>query len=238
MNNREQQLTAAYILHRRPYRNTSLILEFFTKTHGRITAIARGARSGKPGQKAVFQAFTPCLINWYGKNNLVTLRHIEASDLPRVSMGNALFCGFYLNELLVRVLTHQDPYASLFDAYDQCLINLTQADQEVALRQFELILLQELGYALQLQSTYENQAIAHDSFYYYHPDKGFSLCSENNTQQITAKNTVFSGENLLALANNDFTQASTKRAAKQLMRFALKRFIGDKPLASRSLFLE
>jgi DNA repair protein RecO (recombination protein O) len=138
----------AFVLHARPYRETSLIVEAFTADHGRVAMVARGAKRARSEMRGLLQAFQPLLLSWYGQAELKTLARAEwrgGMPLPR---GSALMCGFYLNELLLKLLAREDPHPRLYAAYEQALAQLAGgAEQATLLRRFELSLLAELGYA-------------------------------------------------------------------------------------------
>src|SRR6266404_7748539 len=141
----------AFVLHAHPYRETSLIVEALTADYGRVAMVARGARRARSELRGVLQAFQPLSLSWLGAGELKTLVKAEwRGGLPLVT-GSALLCGFYLNELLLKLLPREDPHPRLFDAYESALSRLANgADQAPVLRQFELELMAELGYALPL----------------------------------------------------------------------------------------
>lgn len=144
-------LEKAFVLHTRPYRDTSLLVDFFTLDAGRVTAVARGARGPKSRLKGLLQPFVPLLINWYGKTELVTLGGADANGASITLNGDVLISGMYLNELLMRLLTRFDPLPHLFEQYNRTIIALSQKQlPELCLRLFELNLLNELGYGLRL----------------------------------------------------------------------------------------
>src|ERR1700675_5081227 len=141
----------AFVLHAHPYRETSLIVEAFTADYGRVALVARGAKRPRSELRGVLQAFQPLTLSWAGGGELKTLIRAEwRSGLPLVS-GSALLCGFYLNELLLKLLPREDAHPQLFNDYQDALARLAAgADQATVLRRFELRLLAELGYALPL----------------------------------------------------------------------------------------
>src|SRR5262249_26506740 len=131
-------LQPAYILHRRAYRETSFLLEIFSKDHGRLTAVIKGARNNKANTQGLFQPFTPLLVSWAGKGEMMTLTHLELNGEAERLQGECLFAGFYLNELLMALLEKWDAHSGLFLAYQQALQQLQgkSLDQKV-LRTFE-----------------------------------------------------------------------------------------------------
>src|SRR6266699_5404611 len=143
-----QESREAFILHGYPYRETSLLLETFTRAFGRVSMVARGARSPRSPLRGVLLAFQPLALSWFGKGELRTLARAEWVGGQPLLQGEALMCGFYLNELLLRLLPREDPHEALFDAYSEALARLSAAQSFPAvLRSFEKRRLAELGYA-------------------------------------------------------------------------------------------
>ncbi|WP_423062839.1 DNA repair protein RecO [Candidiatus Paracoxiella cheracis] len=225
-------LEPAFVLHRRPYSDTSLIVELFSVNHGRISAVARSARGLKSRYKGKLELFSPLLVSWLGGRELKTLGNVELHGRPTLLDGDTLLCGFYLNELLMRLLHRDDPYPDLFDAYKKTLENLSNgAPVQILLRCFEKKLLHELGYGLPLNREIETGLpIEPSQYYHYIPDRGF-LKSERDDSQIA----IFSGHSLIALHNEQFDEEETLKEIKRLMRMAIGRHLGNKPLQSREL---
>lgn len=219
-------LQPAYLLHARPYRDTSLLVDLFTKDHGRITAVARGARAPRSRIKGLLQAFRPLLVDWFGKTELVTLGNVESASTPPLE-NTALFSGLYLNELLIRALKPHDAHSELYFAYAHTLLLLTDPTRslENTLRLFEKSILKETGYGLYLDNIEEEQ------FYEFDPAQGFTRASSDSPL-------LFSGESLLALEKETLNTPQHLRDAKRLMRIALRPIIGHHPLKSRELFLK
>ncbi|WP_040933689.1 DNA repair protein RecO [Coxiella burnetii] len=223
-------LEPAFILHRRPYSNTSLILELLTPNHGRVCALARSARGLKSRYKGKLELFSPLLISWSGRSDLKFLGDVEANGMPYLLEGEALLCGFYLNELLIRLLHHDDPYLRLFHHYQNTLEKLVNGRLEATLRCFEKQLLDELGYGLPLSCDVEMKLpFKPDQFYQYLPDRGFLLCEKSEERD------VFSGKSLLALQEESFSDESSLKEIKYLMRLTLNRLLGKKLLKTREL---
>jgi len=225
-------LEPAYVLHRRPYSNTSLLLDVFTATYGRMSALARSARGLSSRYRGKLELFYPMLISWSGRSELKTLGTVEFSNTPIILDGDALLCGFYLNEMLLRLLEKDDPYPQLFHLYHDTLQQLScQQDQRQILRLFEKKLLHELGYGLtfthELQSGHDIYA---EKFYQYIPNRGFTHCEPNVRDE-----TIFAGSSLLALHHENFANSAELNDAKRLMRLVFKRHLGDKPLKTRTL---
>ncbi len=219
-------LQPAYILHRRPYANTSLLLECFAASAGRFPAIARGGRTA-----ALMQPFTPLLLAWRGKGEVKTITACEQQDgsSPRL-VGRTLYCGFYLNELLMRLLGRGDPYGQLFRHYGQTLQRLADGDQiDTCLRRFERVLLHELGYGLMLDCDADTgAAIDPLQHYHYEPEIG--------PVAARAKGGGVRGSTLLALAADQPLTGAAAREARALMRLVLTHYLGRQPLKSRELF--
>ena len=230
-------LQPAYILHTRPYRDSSLLIDAFTASQGRISLIAkaaRGMRSKHSRFKGLLQAFVPLLISWRGKTELLNLLNAESSGFayPQLS-GKFLICGLYLNELLMRLLYRHDSHPSLFLAYQTALATLSQ-NPNVALRLFEKRLLAELGYALQLnQDSQTRESILPDQHYQFIPSQGLVICLNS----VIHKAAIFSGASLLAIHAEQWTTPSQLLDAKRLFRLALHHLLEGKNIRSRELFL-
>lgn len=224
-------LQPTYILHTRHYRDTSLLLEIFSRDEGRISAVARSARGPKSRFKGILQPFVPLLLSWQGRTELMNLSAAESSRSPHYLTGQALFCGIYLNELLMRLLHRHDAHPGLFTAYEQALINLQQ-EQSITLRLFEKRLLLELGYALPLNKmSQDDLPIEPEHYYYFDPTQGLSLCTTHSNHS-----NIFAGESLLALHHERLTESAHLRDAKRLLRLAITHLLDHKPLRSRELF--
>lgn len=222
----------AYCLHRRAYRETSFLVDIFTKEEGRFTVIARGARNIKSSMQGLLQPFTPLFISWAGSGELVTLTQVELrADVKRLQ-GDALYAGMYLNELLIRLMHPHDSHPDLFLTYQETLHTLsTQGLQARFLRQFEKRLLEALGYGLlPVGDRRTKETIHSENYYRFVPDQGFVL------SQTAGELNVFSGKNLQAMADECWDDESTLQEAKRLMRLVLSQLLGGKPIYSRKLF--
>lgn len=227
------QLAPGYVLHQRPYRESSMLLEVFTGLYGRVGLVARGVRSPKSRQRGDLQPFRPLRLSWNARGELGTLTAVE-TDAPGTRLqGTALYSAFYLNELLVRLLVRDDPHPGLYGCYQATLEGLIQGgDIEPLLRIFEKSLLQEIGYGLLLDCEVESgEPVQPERFYDYHLESGPVLAAESDVQAF-----VFKGSSLLALERGQLTDADVLRDAKRLMRAALNLYLGSKPLKSRELF--
>lgn len=222
----------AFVLHRRPWSETSLILDVFTEESGRACLVAKGARAKRSGLKGVLQPFTPLLLRFAGRGEVKTLRGAEAVSLALPLSGITLYSGLYVNELISRVLEYETRFSELFFDYLHCLQTLAAVidSPEPALRKFELALLGHLGYGVDfLHCAGSGEPVDDAMTYRYREEKGFiaSMVIDNNT---------FTGRHLRALASRDFPDRDTLRAAKRFTRTALKPWLGGKPLKSRELF--
>lgn len=215
---------AAYVLHSRPYRDTSALVDFFTLEHGKVSAVVKGARNPKSKFRAVLQPFTPLQISWRGRQELKTLITAEAVAAPVFLTGSALLCGLYVNELLERLLQNIDPHPRLYVYYQYVLNELLDGtDIEVALRVFERQLLQQLGY------DFDFSRCLPERHYYYHPEQGFCQTSPMNKAALPA-------ELLQAMGREEYTQAAVRKVAKRLMRQVFDHLLGHQRLRSRELF--
>jgi DNA repair protein RecO (recombination protein O) len=227
------QLAPGYVLHQRPYRESSVLLEVFTEPHGRVGLVARGIRSPKSRQRGDLQPFRSLRLSWNARSELGTLTAVEADAPGGRLQGVALYSAFYLNELLVRLLVRNDPHPGLYAHYQASLERLMQGgDIEPLLRLFEKNLLQEIGYGLLLDCEVESgEPVQPDNYYDYHLESGPVLLQRQNAQAF-----VFKGSSLLALERGKLTGTDVLRDAKRLMRSALNLYLGNKPLKSRELF--
>ena len=226
------RLQPAFVLHRRDYRNTSLLLELFTPLEGRLPAIARGAKSGRASRAALLQPFTPLHVVVRGRGEIKQLYQVEPDGRPLELGGERLYCGFYLNELLMRLLERRDPYPGLYLHYQETLERLASgAPPDHCLRYFELDLLQELGYGMLLEySADSGEPVDPDRRYHYELEQGpLARASGPEDQRIH-------GRTLLGLHNRDLSDPQTAAEAKRLLRRVLAFYLGDKPLKSRELF--
>lgn len=225
-------LEPAYILHTRPYRDTSLIVEFFTKNQGKCAALARSARGLRSRFKGVLVPFTPLLISCYGKSDLLYLTALEANGPAYFFQGKALFNSLYLNELLYKLLPSSDPNPQIFAAYQETLANLyKQLNEQKTLRTFEMRLLTELGYGLHLPEAVQDSRIKVDQYYDYHIELGLIPSLHPNLGKS------FKGDHLIAIAENNFENSDVLKTARNLMRLVLGSLLGDYKIQSRELFI-
>lgn len=225
-----------YVLHTYPYKETSLVVELFTHDFGRVSAVAKGARRPGSAMRGMLQSFQPLLGAWSGKLELKTLHSLEWYSGLLMLQGEALMCGFYLNELLLRLLPREDAHEALFDEYTQTLklLSLAPDDSANILRRFELRLLQALGYAVPLTQNIRDEAVTAEAHYYYVPEVG-PVSSKHDYQENGVQ---LSGKTLLDMAQDDYADLQTQQQSKQLMRLLLAHYLGDKPLHTRQLLID
>lgn len=222
-----------YVLHTRPYRESSLLIDAFTRGHGRVTILAKGIRSLKSRQRSAMNQFSLLSLGWAGKGELPVLTQAEHDGRVNMLSGRERLCGFYVNELLSRLLHKHDPHDGLFDAYHELVGTLDQGVKyaiEVGLRLFEKNLLKEIGYAMDLD--YESDGVTRidpDAEYQYVPTHGV-VKAAGDSKVLTVRGTT-----LLALSEGRLDQEESLRECKQLMRGIIRHHVGQK-LHSRSLF--
>jgi DNA repair protein RecO (recombination protein O) len=237
-------LEPAYILHARNYRDTSLILDLFTRGSGRYSVISKGVRSPKSKIRNRLQPFSPLLIASVGSGELKTSTTIDFPRKPFALIGKSVMLGLYVNELLYRLLDRFEPIAGLYQGYENLLSELVlfkrlvsgpqQSTKEsggeiTAVRRFELCLLQELGYGINFDyDSRDGQPISADQSYSFVVHEGFHAIRESQGE-------TFPGAEVLRIASGDLAQVDSKRLLN-LTRLSLAELLGDKPLKSRSLF--
>jgi DNA repair protein RecO (recombination protein O) len=229
----------AYVLHTYPFRETSLIVEAFTRDFGRVALLARGARRPRAAIRGLLMGFQPLEVGWSGKGEMLTLMKAEwVGGVPLLG-GQALFCGFYLNELLIHLLPREDAHHTLFAHYHEMLLRLAAvADgrvREADLRWFEKCLLQELGYGLTLHLDSGGGAIDPEALYRYEIEHGPVRIGSGGGGNGTL---LIRGRSLLDLDGDDFSDARTRAESKQLMRALMAHYLGGVELETRKMFKE
>lgn len=225
-------LQPAYLLHHHPYQDTSRIIELLTRDHGRVGLLARGVRSPRSRLGGILLHFRPLLVSWTGRGELPVLSQADALAWREELSGTRLLSGFYLNELLLRLLARHDPHPGVFDLYANTLNRLYDNENlEVVLRLFERDLLRELGFGLELErEAATGAAIEVDAWYRLAPHEG--------PRRLTAATDGawdVPGSALRALAQGKFDDADDLRHCKRLLRQVLSVHLGDKPLKSRDV---
>ena len=241
----EQQ--PAWVLHSLPWRETSLIVEVFSRDFGRIGLIAKGARRPYSQLRGVLMAFQPLLMDWSGAGEVKTLIRAEWQGGQPLLTGRALICGYYLNELLVRLTAREDPHPRLFSAFAEAMGALGRGESESpVLRRFELALLQELGYEAALAVEGDSgAAVRPNERYIYVIERGPVLLEalvEEDTDlsdpAALGDQPLISGQTLLDMADDDFSRAETLAQSKRLLRMLINHTLGGKPLQSRRVLTE
>jgi DNA repair protein RecO (recombination protein O) len=225
-----------FVLHSYPYKETSLIVEALTRGHGRVGLLAKGARRPRSALRGVLLAFYPLRLSWSRGSEIGTLTNAEWLGGQRAPAGIALMCGFYLNELLLRLLPREDPHEQLYDAYAESIAKLCALEGSPApvLRGFERRLLVELGYAPVLdRDAASGAAIDPARRYVYDPDRGPSAV---NGAPASAR--TVSGRTLLDLARDDYARPETRDEARGLLRELIAHRLGGQPLHTRSVLME
>ena len=232
----------AYILLNRPYSETSWIVEAFSREHGRLSLMAKGARRLKSKLKGVLFPFQPVLLSWVGKGEMPTLTsaEIDQSEFDLFThelKGDALVCGFYCNELVVNLLHRHDPHQSLFDQYHSTIMTMNaQIDSMLmasTLREFEQVVMRETGYEVSFDYESDGRtAIESNGFYYFQPHQGFvRVNNQYHPKAISGRIILTLKQNVAELQPKDLSQS------KHLMRDILTQILGTKKIVSRELFL-
>jgi DNA repair protein RecO (recombination protein O) len=224
-----------FVLHSYPYRETSLIVEALSRDHGRVALLAKGARRPHSTLRGVLMAFQPLLIDWSGGGELKTLVRAEWLGGQPLLGGRALLCGYYLNELLVKLLAREDPHPALFEHYGAALQSLGRGEAtEELLRRFELRLLRELGYGLDLATEAGSGApVRAEGRYLYIIDRGV-VAAPASVEEAE----VLIGRTLLDLAAESFSAPETLPQAKLLLRRLINHYLGGQVLQSRRVLME
>jgi DNA repair protein RecO (recombination protein O) len=224
-----------YVLHTYAYRETSLVVETFTRSHGRVAMVARGAKRPRSALRGCLMAFQPLALSWSGRGELRVLLRAEWQGGQQRLQGGALLCGFYLNELLLKLLPREDAHEQLFLDYREALARLAEAPEPGAvLRRFEKALLRELGYALALERDgASGERIDPDGFYAYEPERGPVAVNGAAHGGL-----VLPGRTLLDIMRDDYRDPLTLQQAKALMRLLIGHRLEQKPLNSRRIFEE
>lgn len=232
MNAVNDSLQAAFVLHARPFSDSSLLVELFSLGDGRQPAIAKGARKPGRGSLQSLQPFTPLWVAWRGRGEVATLTKAEPREIPFRLDGKHLYCGIYVNELLMRLIPRAEPLEGLFNLYEQTILALQNKEEMVPLlRLFEMSLLAELGYGMLLTHTSEGEEINPSSWYEYAPADGPRPVEDRNSESSVL------GATLLAMAVGDFSAPETRRQSRGLMRRTLDYHLDYKELKSRGLFV-
>ena len=227
---------AAYVLHKRAYQNSSVIINLFTQNYGLIDVVAKRVmlKSGK--FRFNLQLFQLLEIHGKGKGTLLNLYSSEALGSPAVLEGKSLFCRLYINELLIKLLPKHDIVLDIFQLYQVvqtslCVVSAA-ADLEILLRKFEIQLLVSLGYGIHFVEVVSGEILQNNTYYYYQMEHGFLPLDSASIRG----NNYFTGETLRSISVLDFSDAETRRQAKLLLRSVINHHLGGKFLKSRELF--
>ncbi len=234
---RRVEVAQAWVLHSRPFRETSLIVEAFSRDYGRMGLVARGGRRPRSSLALAAQPFRRLYLSWTGRGELATLTRAESAreeaghTLPA---GDRLFAAMYLNELLLRMTRREDPHPELFDHYSIALSGLCSGDSlEPVLRCFELNLLASLGFGLNLESDIEGRALKPETAYCYRMEHGAESLPAG-AKPGEAMN--FLGAELMGVANQDWDGRDIRRAARRLLKYAIDYYLEGRPLNTRKVF--
>lgn len=234
MNARRTAPARAWVLHRRPYRDTSLLVETLVEGHGRLGLVARGARGQRGRTAAHLEPFQPLLITWSGRGELFTLGQVESAGRGASPVGRALMAAYYCNELLLRLLRRDQDEPGVFAAYERVMGALAgDAEPSVPLRHFELALLDALGYAPPLDRDAETgEPLLAGCEYDFLPEQGPVRASgPPRTDAVRVP-----GAHLLALAAGQLDDEAVLRSARALLRASLAPHLGGRPLKTREMY--
>ncbi len=234
MSNKRVDGQPAFVLHLHPYSETSLVVDVFSRDHGRVPLLARGARRPRSAMRGMLMAFQPLELGWFGGGEVKTLAKAEWLGGMPLLAGRCLLLGYYLNELLMKMLAREDAHVALYDAYFEALRALALGGADAPeLRRFEKTLLKELGYGLTLDADVETgELIEPDVEYAYLMERG-------PVRKVGAGDTaVVCGKTLLDMAADDYGDPRTRVESKLLMRQLIAHHMGGKPLQSRRVFME
>jgi len=222
-----------FILHRRPYRESSFLVEIFSRKFGRLTLIAKGCRRKNSRVQGLFLSFKPLLLGWAGKGELPILTSIELSGFYKQPDSTGISCGYYINELILKLLHRYDPHELLYDKYAESISQLLDnQNPNTVLRVFEKYLLQETGFGLVLDHDVDTgEAITKSFSYQYVPQKGPILANSTNDN-------IVSGATLIALQTGEFNSDRERNQAQQLTRTLIDIQLNGKQLRSRRIVRE
>ena len=225
MRSERVSLAPAYLLHQRPWRETSRVLEVWSRDHGRLGLVARGVRRPRAPQRSLLQPFTPLLMSWSQRTELGNLGAVEAAGVAPTLRGKPLLAAFYINELLLRLLPRQDAHPDLYAVYVKTLSELAGARPATSLRLFEVDLLSAIGYGLSLSQTSTGDAVDPDAEYLYDLDEGPRPAGGRKGPGVPIP-----GRTLLALQHGTLDDAGDLKAAKRLLAAALQRHLDGRAL--------
>lgn len=231
---RRVQQQAGYILHHRPFRDTSQILDIVTRDHGKIAVVARGSRGVRSRLAGVLRPFLPLRVSWVSKSDLGTLTGAEAAGPPAGMVGDAMLSAYYVNELMLYFLHRYDPQPEIYVLYEEVIKTLVSTDNVAAsLRSFELEFLSLLGYAVNLDhESGGHEPLQGDRHYQYRMEQGL-VAVERAEGEL-----VFKGSILTDIAAQRFDDPEVLRAANRLLRRIIGFHLGGKEIKSRKVLKE
>ena len=230
---RRTLLEPAYLLHHRPWSDTSRIVDFMTRNHGRVTLFAHGARRPKSPLRAVLRSFVPLLVSWSGRADGGTLMTAEAAGVAPKLAAARLMSGFYLNELLLKLLPKEDRHEGLYDAYASALAQLATGGEQPALRTFERVLLEDLGYGLDLsRDAVSGRPVESDRYYHFEAGRGVLAVRDGDPGPDN-----HAGHAVLAVARSEFDALEAQKAARGIFGAAIAHCLEGRGLASRDVML-
>jgi|TARA_B110000902_G_scaffold262426_1_gene339281 DNA repair protein RecO (recombination protein O) len=227
-----QTTATAFVLHSRPYQDSSLLVDLLTVELGLIRVVAKGARNKSKKNSLRCDPYTKLHVNLSGRSNLKTLCGSEVLLASYSLQGERLFASMYVNELILRVLHEGDPLPEIVPLYETVIAKLAGTENlELILRPFELQLLDILGYGIDFGADVDGNEILLDKKYTYIPEHGFQLISDIQQVKIS-----FTGQQINGVKQGDLDDEQSRRDAKILLRLALSPLAGNKPFMSRELF--
>ncbi|WP_051379080.1 DNA repair protein RecO [Derxia gummosa] len=234
---RPERVTDApgYVLHATPYKETSLVLQAFTRDHGRVALVAKGARRPHSALRTVLVSMQPLMLSWSGRGEVKTLTGATWVGGQPALREAALLCGFYMNELLLKLLAREDAHPFLFAGYLLALNELAAGlPQDAVLRRFELLLLREIGYGPRMDRTAADTPVEPERRYLLMPGVGVREARRGDH----ADHVVVDGKTLLDIEAGDYSDPRTRQQAKILMRQMLAAVLAGRPLNSRQILTE
>lgn len=237
MSEREEVLLEqGFVLHQRPFRNSSQLVDLITPEHGRVGLVAQGSRRHKSGRRALLQAFVPLKLSWIRRGDLGRLTHVEAAADALGLVGDRLLGGFYVNELVLRLSARGDANGEVYSCYSECLVALADGSRPVArtLRLFELAFLRALGYGLELERDIQTgERLQPDGRYVFEHESG-----PRTAVSVGEEGGAYWGRELLSLSDKLLQDRESLRAARRLLGRALDVYLGERPLKSRIVLRE
>lgn len=231
---RRVQQQPAYILHHRPFRDTSQLLDIISRDHGKLALVARGSRAAKSSLRGVLRPFQALRLSWFIRSDLGTLTGAEIDAAPLSLTGDALLSAYYVNELVLNFLHRHDAQPEIFDAYARTIAALASSAEIAAnLRVFEIELLRLLGYAINLEyDSAAHQPLETGEYYEYRVEQGPVRVDRQSGPM------VFGGDILRAIGDSQFEDPKVLLAAGRLLREVIRHHLDGRELKSRKVLLD